>query len=663
MKSLKKMTAIAAALIMSLLFVFLVSAEETGISELSVSFEAGESAESVSWWETSGQYFIFLPADADTETIKLDFTASGDVTLDGNTVNSGDNVDFTLGKSYVLACGEKSYSLFVLKSENIPSLHITTQSGSMDAVHADKSHKEAAEITIIADGETVMEDTELEYIKGRGNSTWAMTKKPYNIKFDEKTDLFGMGKAKKWSLLANHSDKTFIRNTVAFDIADKVGIDFVSKSIAVDLFINGEYYGNYLLCESVEVGSTRVDISDLEGDTEDVNEKDLDEYSAGGDKQTDYKKLAGGTQKWVNIPNNPDNITGGYLLEFDLPNRYVEEVSGFVTTRNQPVVLKSPEYASEAQVKYISALYQDFEDAVFSADGYNSKGKHYTEYIDVDSFVTMYVFQEYAKNLDSGTTSFYIYKDKDSDVFVAAPAWDYDYALGNSYEAYGSNISVPTGWWAAGLYYKSANDAKYLPTINAALFKHDDFYALAAEKWNGTFAPLLSDTYFAGIDAYAEELTPSAVMNAVRWNYFKTTDAGTIASEYEKQISDVLLKFLKERKAFLNKGFSENSARVFFDKNGAVGNMFNRVAVKVGDSYTLPQPDFENSGYAFEGWSTTPDGSGELYEAGDNVIIDSESVTFYAQWKEIKILTGFQKFIQSIKDFFRMIRDFFANLF
>ena len=127
----------------------------------------------------------------------------------------------------------------------------------------------------------------------------------------------------------------------------------------------------------------------------------------------------------MNIPNNPENITGGYLLEYDLPDRYVKEVSGFVTSRNQTIVVKAPEYASEAQVKYISALYQDFEDAVFSANGYNAKGKHYTEYIDVASFAKMYVFQEYVKNLDAGLTSFYIYKDKDSDVFVAAPVWDF----------------------------------------------------------------------------------------------------------------------------------------------------------------------------------------------------------------------------------------------
>lgn len=663
MRSLKKMAVIAAAVVMSMLFVFFVSADEAGISELSVSFEAGTSTESVNWWESAGQYFIFLPSDADTDTVKLGFTASGDVKLDGKAVKSGDAVDLTAGKSYTLVCGEKSYELFVLKSESVPSLHITTESGSMDAVHADKSHKEAAEITIVADGKTVMENTELDYIKGRGNATWSFKKKPYNIKFEEKTDLFGMGKAKKWSLLANYLDPSLIHNSIAFDIADATGLKYTSKSIIVDLFINDDYYGNYLLCESVEVGSTRVDINDLEGDTEDVNSKDLDEYSLGGNRESDYKKLTGGTQKWVNIPNNPENITGGYLLEYELPDRYVDEASGFVTNRNQTIVVKAPEYASEAQVKYISALYQEFEDAVFSPDGYNSKGKHYTEYIDVESFVTMYVFQEYIKNLDAGLTSFYLCKDKDSDVFVAAPVWDFDNSLGRNYERYGTNAGNANGWWAGVIYNFTSNDIKYLPTILSALYKQDDFFTLACDEWNSKFSPMLSNEYFAEVEALADEITASAVMNSIRWGIFTNADYGTVAAEYKNHIINSLLEFMKQRKTFLDKGFASDSVRVLFDGNGGKGNTFNEKAVKVGDTYTLPESDFENSAYIFEGWSTTPDGSGEIYKAGEKVTIDGEKVTFYAQWKEIKILTGFQKFIQSIRDFFRMIREFFENLF
>lgn len=663
MKIVKKLVVAFVVLMLSMFFVFSVSAVQTGITDLSVNFDAGESRVSVNWWKGDGQYFLFLPSDADMTSLSLCFTASSDVTVDGESVENGATVSFEAGKKYTLASDGVSCALTVLKSENIPSLHITTESGSMDAVHADKSHKEPAVITILADGEAVMEDKELEYIKGRGNATWSMKKKPYNIKFEKKTDLFEMGKAKKWSLLANYIDHSLVHNSIAFDIAENMGLDYTSKHIFVDLFVDGNYYGNYLLCESVEVGDTRVDINDLEGETEDINENDLDTYSFGGSQVSDYKKLVAGTQKWVNIPNNPENITGGYLLEYDLPDRYVKEVSGFVTNRNQTIVLKSPEYASESQVKYISALYQEFEDAVFSANGYNSKGKHYTEYIDIESFVTMYVFQEYVKNLDAGLTSFYLYKDKDSDVFVAAPVWDFDNALGRDYERYGTSIGKASGWWAGVIYNFSANDIKYLPTILSALFKHDDFFLLACNEWNNQFSPMLNDEYMSGVKTLTDDITASAVMNGIRWNIYSTTNAQATKIAYEKYVDGTLLKFMKNRKAFLDKGFAADSVRVLFDGNGGTGNMFNHDAVMVGNSYTLPQCEYTNSGYAFAGWSTTPDGSSGVYDAGDTITLESTKVTFYAQWKEIEILSGFQKFIQGIRDFFQMIRNFFEKLF
>lgn len=663
MKLLKKSAVIITAVILSVLFVFCASAAETGISDLSVSFEAGDGRVSVNWWKGDGQYFLFLPSDADMASLSLSFTASADVTLDGEAVENGEAISLEAGKKYILASNGVSYTLTVLKAENIPSLHITTESGSMDAVHADKSHKEPAVITILSDGEAVIEDKVLDYIKGRGNATWSMKKKPYNIKFDKKTDLFEMGKAKKWTLLANYLDHSLVHNSIAFDVAEKVGLDYTSKHIFVDLFVDGDYYGNYLLCESVEVGETRVDINDLEGNTEDINENELDTYSLGGSQVSDYKNLIAGTQKWVNIPNNPENITGGYLLEYDLPDRYVKEVSGFVTNRNQTIVLKSPEYASEAQVKYISALYQEFEDAVFSANGYNSKGKHYTEYIDVESFVTMYVFQEYVKNLDAGLTSFYLYKDKDSDVFVAAPVWDFDNALGRDYERYGTSTGKASGWWAGVIYNFSSNEIKYLPTILSALFKHDDFFALASDEWNNKFSPMLNDEYMNGVKALTEEINASAVMNGIRWNIYSTTTAQATETAYEKYVDGTLLKFMKNRKAFLDKGFAADSVRVLFDGNGGIGNNFNENAVKIGDSYTLPQCEYTNYPKYFVGWSTTPDGSSGLYDEGDTVILESTKVTFYAQWKEVEVLSGFQKFIQSIKNFFEMIRNFFANLF
>ncbi len=605
-----------------------------GISDFGVSFNRGESQLKVQWWQKGVDYYLFLPSDASLNELTLDYTASSDVTLDGESIAAGETVAFENKGRYVLSCEDKEYNLVVLKSENIPSLHITTESGSMDAVHADKSHKEPANALVVSEGEVVI-DQALDYIKGRGNATWNSIKKPYNIKFDKKTSVLGMDKAKKWTLLANYGDKTLMHNATAFDFADAVGLEFTSQHKFVDLYIDNEYYGNYLICESVEVGSGRVDIEDLEGATEDVNEEDLDSYPLSSGRAANYKQLKPGSKHWVDIPNNPENITGGYLLEYELANRYPAEASGFVTDKNQTIVLKAPEYATKAQVEYISAYYQEFEDAIYSPDGYNSLGKHYSEYIDVDSFVKMYVFQEFVKNFDAGLTSFYIYKDADSDKFVAAPVWDFDNALGTGFERFGTNSSYPDGWFAGVIYYLEVYAIKdTLPTVLNILYRHKDFFSLACEEWQNEFSPRITDEYIKSITDRYESISASAVMNAIRWSYYDSDEYESVSDKYEDTVQNTLIGFIEKRKAFLDKGFSDTNARVFYNGNGAKGNMINFGALQLGDKLTVPASEFTRTDYNFVAWNTKADGTGKSYKTGDVITLDSEELTLYAQWEK-----------------------------
>lgn len=106
------------------------------------------------------------------------------------------------------------------------------------------------------------------------------------------------------------------------------------------------------------------------------------------------------------VEKEPEDLTGGYLMEIETSDRYGLEASGFLTSRMQAVVFESPKYASHAQVAYVSGLYQDFEDAVFSPDGFSPyTGAHYSDYIDVDSFARKYLVEELVKNLDASYTS------------------------------------------------------------------------------------------------------------------------------------------------------------------------------------------------------------------------------------------------------------------
>ncbi|MBQ1206212.1 MAG: CotH kinase family protein, partial [Clostridia bacterium] len=95
-------------------------------------------------------------------------------------------------------------------------------------------------------------------VKIRGNSTSSGEKKPFNIKFSGKTDVLGMGKNKKWCLLANCYERTLIRNQTVFDFAESIGLDYTPSYRVVDVYHNNRFLGSYLLTDAVEASETRV---------------------------------------------------------------------------------------------------------------------------------------------------------------------------------------------------------------------------------------------------------------------------------------------------------------------------------------------------------------------------------------------------------------------
>ena len=517
-------------------------------------------ADAIHWWYSgrTRKYYMFLPAGADVSRMRVWFKSSAEsIDMGGHTVRSGDTADFlTPGTEMIVDAGSR-YTLAVMQSANIPALFITTESGSLRNIHSSKEHKEKGSMVILDDDGSLLYSGELDQIKGRGNSTFAYPKKPYQIKLEKATDLCGMGKAKTWILLANHEDNSLLRNKIAFALAEAAGLPYTSRSQAVDVYINNDYLGSYLLCEKVESGNDRIDIADLKEATEEVNEKPLDKYPAyGTDKQF------AGRSKGFQIPNNPEDITGGYLLELEKPHRYTPEASGFKTRKGLPVVIKEPEYVSRAQADYISAIIQTFENAIFSTDGIDpASGKHYTELVDVDSLVKKYILEEISKNFDANRTSFFLYKPADSKStrFFVGPVWDYDIAFGNFENERTKSLKLPTGFIAnrdRGMTYY------WFP----ALYEHGDFYELAVKAYHEAFVPAIKallglDKDPAGkvmsIDEYAAEVESSAAMNFTRWRVFNAPDR-TIKTgkDYPENIA-YLKNFLSGRMAFLDENWME----------------------------------------------------------------------------------------------------------
>ncbi|HSQ47134.1 MAG TPA: CotH kinase family protein, partial [Lutibacter sp.] len=96
-------------------------------------------------------------------------------------------------------------------------------------------------------------------IRGRGNSTWGLhPKKPYQLKFDSKTEMLGMPKDKKWIFLAEYSDKTMLRNVAAFEMGYLSKLEWTPKSVYTEVYLNNQYQGTYCISQKVEAGSNRV---------------------------------------------------------------------------------------------------------------------------------------------------------------------------------------------------------------------------------------------------------------------------------------------------------------------------------------------------------------------------------------------------------------------
>lgn len=249
------------------------------------------------------------------------------------------------------------------------------------------------------------QEIELDYIKGRGNSSWNEgSKKPYKIKLKQKQDLFGMGANKHWVLLSNGSDYTYMKNKLLLHLADELGMKYVSKAVFVDVVMNGTYIGNYLLAEQVRVGKTRVNIDDIDESKE----------------------------------SDPDTLTGGYLINKD--ENAVGEENSFSTTR-APYEIVSPsiEYTTKERKDYIVDYVQRTEDAVYSEDFHNSQGERYSELMDSNSFIDYFIIQFFSDNFDAFRNSTYFYKKRGGKLYWG-PVWDFD----NSMRGKSDNISCIT---------------------------------------------------------------------------------------------------------------------------------------------------------------------------------------------------------------------------
>lgn len=277
-----------------------------------------------------------------------------------------------------------------------PVISVTTENG---APIVDKVNYVTCGVSITnTDAQYCMTDT-LAGIRFRGNSTLnSSDKKPYRIKFDKKQDLFGMGKAKSWVLLANAFDKTLSRNAIAFAIGNALELEYTTQFRYVNLYINGAYKGVFLLCEQTQTGSTRVDVEEDESGKVDTGY--LIEMAGNGDPTEDR-------QFYINeIPSSEfgTGVTRNWRRDV---------IKGY---------LKTPELevCTDDQVNFISDYVNRVNHAILTQDL-----QKFNELCDVQSFAKYFIVNTILNNGDAGY-QLYIYKKENGGKLYAGPLWDFD---------------------------------------------------------------------------------------------------------------------------------------------------------------------------------------------------------------------------------------------
>lgn len=313
----------------------------------------------------------------------------------------------------------------------LPSLHITMTPMQLDSILADRDNRVSAFALLTdAQGDTLY-DGSLTHIKTRGSSTFEEKKKPFAIKFPEKQVFFGLDRGSTFVLLANARDESHLRNAIALDLARAMGIP-APRYAYLNLYVNDDYWGLYQITNKIHVGKDALDINDLEKRNAWFNPKPLDEYEWYGSGR---KKQVIQRQGFL-LDNDPDDLTGGYLIDNTGPQSpYWRSLSGFASAAGDNIRILSPQHASPREVDYIANLYNEMESAVLAPDGICPQtGRHYSEYLSVESFARYYLLNELLLNWDGGWASFMMYKDTDVNdpLFHAGPAWDYDRTLDNA---------------------------------------------------------------------------------------------------------------------------------------------------------------------------------------------------------------------------------------
>lgn len=481
--------------------------------------------------EDEETYYFFMPSHY------LETSVSIYLDRDYSLVKGTEKVEHTkisnisINEEYELfenndVCGK----VYFLCGSNIPAVYISSSSGNTELyLEQDKHNSESGYLTVVDANGTVDFDGYLKSISGRGNDTWQSYKKGWSLTLDKEVDLLGLKKSANWVLIGNFRDYTDgLRNYAAYNMADSIGLEYTSKLQFVDLFIDKKYVGLYMIAERIEQSEDYMDIGNLDELNNLANKSKLDASKL---KHKEINEDDDGLpeKSWSDIAS-PEDISGGYILERNYGEKLEDKDYIFFTDNGEGFVVRYPNVVSKEEVDYITNVFQNVENALFSENHIDiNTNKKLDELIDVNSFVKKYLIDEITKNEGAGSTSCYYYKKQGDDLLYAGPVWDYDKSFGIFGQwkdpeglAYSSLYTLSPTYWYKELYdYGKANE-------------------LIKKYYTELCRPYIIDLKDNLIDKWSRQIEKSYYMNWIRYQNELLTyeNFDNISEDYFKDISN-----------------------------------------------------------------------------------------------------------------------------
>ncbi|MBN2010945.1 CotH kinase family protein [candidate division KSB1 bacterium] len=364
-------------------------------------------------------------------------------------------------------------------------------------------------------------------IEYRGNASLDISdKKPFTFETrnaddtDRNVELLGMPKENDFILRASYIDKTLMRDALGYYLSRSLG-RWAPRTRHVELVLNGNYEGVYVLEEKIKPDKNRLDIAKM--DAEDIE---------------------------------GDAITGGYIWSVQQA-----DANDVVFDKNEADgnkrVLKypKPDKVTPEQLTYISQLEQEFCD-VMKGDDHNNSFMGYKAYIDVSSFIDEIIIQELTSNSDAYSWSGFLHKDRGKKI-NAGPVWDFDQALTNSTYNDGHRYNE----WII------AKPDNYRPYFWDRLFADKEFKDELISKWCTYRQDVLSnDRIFAFIDSVANYLAEAQEHNFNRWAIlgvpvWRSLPGAAQRDTYRKEV-DYMKEWLTDHLTWMDRQWYQDSSPI-----------------------------------------------------------------------------------------------------